>query len=148
MNLLTTFCALVLGITIGVAFNHNRELDDSLQKNSNNRPVQPINIYTTPAGYITPTSEQTPGATVLQPQSTKAIPRNNTTATNRNLTDLINQQKAIVRQLAEQSKEIQTLTFRQDSYSDKFIPLRKESNSTGSEPSPASGLTPLLPPIQ
>lgn len=147
MNFLTTFCSLVLGITIGVTFNHHRQLDDSIQSASNARALPPINIYTTPNTYFTPISGQATAPVNIE-QPTKNVSNIQSRASDQKLEEIANQQKALLRQLAEQSKEIQSLTFRQDTFSDKFIPLRKETDSSNGEPSPASGLSPLLPPIQ
>lgn len=136
MNYLPLICSGILGLTLGIGLNH--------KMGSPSETVQsvtpPINIYT----HSNSPSSQRPLS--LEPSAAPSpndfIPSPGAT---RDVNALLKKQDTLRRQLAEQSKELQTLNFRLDMLSDNFKPLRKEANDTGV---PNSGPTPLLPPIQ
>jgi len=147
MNLLPIFCATILGITIGVAFNHKSKLNQSPEIISTAQPIPPINIYTnlqSPSQELSTT--QVPTNTIVSP-STPAI-LNSQNISEKDLKNILSEQATLKRQLREQSQELQTLTFRVDSHSSSFQPLQQESNNTSSIPQTINtqGLTPLLPP--
>lgn len=143
MNLLPTFCAIILGATIGVTFNHKSKLANQHKNTSTSQTLPPINIY---ANLQTPVDSQTTTPIDNQPiflPTSQNIPKQ----LSKDLAIVLKQQSILQRQLAEQSKELQNLTFRVDSHSNRFVPLRKESDTSDTlqniEP---SNLTPLLPP--
>ncbi len=127
-----------LGVMIGITATHHHQVNTMVERGIPPRILPPSEA---PVYDVLPTQKpEQPGAQVasvavpVQPQLESVAPVAASDARSREealyelLAAIRSEQKALRRQISESNRDIDELTFRVDTHSDSFKPLRTESS--------------------
>ncbi|MFC5049947.1 hypothetical protein ACFPK9_04910 [Rubritalea spongiae] len=139
--LLAIVCACITGIAIGIGIHHNFEDPNSHLAPAGVNPTQ--NTLTDSGSHSTQDNDDNNDLAISANFDATALSQ-----VQEQLQQLSAQYEQMLIHQSELNREVNAIQFRLDTHSESFRPLRAERDTQTTSPSPAQGISPLLPPLR